>query len=68
MSPPEEDLDDPSTQSEEVDPGQRSAKRNRLPTRPQYYNPDPVARMFGRANEASVEVNGGEESRRVRTL
>ena len=33
-------------------------KRPRLPTKPQYYNPDPVARLFGRANEAPVEING----------
>ena len=36
----------------------RNAKRSKLSTKPQYYNPDPVARMFGRANEATVEVNG----------
>ena len=36
----------------------RNAKRSKLCTKPQYYNPDPVARMFGRANEATVEVNG----------
>ena len=35
--------------------GRKSAK---LPSRPQYYNPDPVARLFGRANEALVEING----------
>ena len=35
--------------------GRKSAK---LPTKPQYYNPDPVARLFGRANEAPVEING----------
>ena len=33
-------------------------KRPKLPTKPQYYNPDPVARLFGRANEAPVEING----------
>ena len=36
----------------------RNAKRSKLSTKPQYYNPDPFARMFGRANEATVEVNG----------
>ena len=36
----------------------KTAKQTKLSTRPQYYNPDPVARMFGRANEAAVEVNG----------
>ena len=38
--------------------GKKSTKKSKLPTKPQYYNPDPVARMFGRANEATVEVNG----------
>ena len=38
--------------------GSKSTKKSKLPTKPQYYNPDPVARMFGRANEATVEVNG----------
>ena len=33
-------------------------KPAKLPSRPQYYNPDPVARLFGRANEAPVEING----------
>ena len=32
--------------------------RIKLATQPQHYNPDPVARMFGRANEAKAEVNG----------
>ena len=36
----------------------RNAKRSKLSTEPQYYNPDPVTRMFGRANEATVEVKG----------
>ena len=35
-----------------------SQLQSKLSTKPQYYNPDPVARMFGRANEATVEVNG----------
>ena len=35
----------------------RNAKRSKLSTKLQYNNPDPVARMFGRANEATVEVN-----------
>ena len=34
------------------------ATKKKLATQPQYYNPDPVARMFGRANEAKAEVNG----------
>ena len=51
-SPSEEEYVPPtSTQS-------RNGKQAKLSTRPQYYNPDPVARMFGRANEATVEVNG----------
>ena len=29
----------------------------KMQTKPQYYNPDAVASMFGRANEAPVEVN-----------
>ena len=33
-------------------------KKKKLSDTPQYYNPDQVARMFGRANEAKVEVNG----------
>ena len=32
-------------------------RRRNLAEQPQYYNPDPIARMFGRANEAKVEVN-----------
>ena len=37
-----------------------SRKKKRLPLQPQYYNPDPMARMFGRANEAPVIVDGEE--------
>ena len=33
-------------------------KQSKLSSKPQYYNPDPVARLFGRANEAPVEING----------
>ena len=54
--------DDSSATEEELKPtpaiGKKSTKKSKLPTKPQYYNPDPVARMFGRANEATVEVNG----------
>ena len=39
-------------------PAGKAAKKKKLATQPQYYNPDPVARMFGRANEAKAEVNG----------
>ena len=38
--------------------GSKSTKKSKLPTKPQNSNPEPVARMFGRANEATVEVNG----------
>ena len=51
-----------STSEEESAPAstakKKSGKQAKLSSRPQYYNPDPVARMFGRANEATVEVNG----------
>ena len=47
-----DDASQPSTQST-----RRPVKKKKLSDRPQYYNPDPVARMFGRANEAKVEVN-----------
>ena len=51
-SPPTEELRPTQT------PGQKTSKKTKLSTRPQYYNPEPVARMFGRTNEAKVEVNG----------
>ena len=62
-------LSQPSTQKEEkftsTDDSQsstksarRPAKKKKLAEQPQYYNPDPIARMFRRANEAKVEVNG----------
>ena len=51
-SPPHEKVAPPHSRRS------RTAKQSKLSTRPQYYNPDPVARMFGRANEAAVEVNG----------
>ena len=63
-TPPEDSEDDSTSMEEESQPtpteGQnaRNAKRSKLSTKPQYYNPDPVARMFGRANEATVKVNG----------
>ena len=64
-STPPEDSEDESTSMEEESKsttmeGQnaRNAKRSKLSTKPQYYNPDPIARMFGRANEDTVEVNG----------
>ena len=63
-TPPEDNEDESTSMEEESEPtpteGQnvRNAKRSKLCTKPQYYNPDPVARMFGRANEATVEVNG----------
>ena len=48
-----DDTSQPSTQET-----RRPVKKKKLSATPQYYNPDPVARMFGRANEAKVEVNG----------
>ena len=36
----------------------RQTRRVKPSSKPQYYNPDPIARMFGRANETTVEVNG----------
>ena len=39
-------------------PAGKATKKKKLATQPQYYNPDPVARMFGRGNEAKAEVNG----------
>ena len=33
-------------------------KQTKLPSRLQYYNPDPVTRLFGRANEVPVKING----------
>ena len=56
------EVGEPPTPTEELRPtptqDQRTAKKTKLSTRPQYYNPEPVARMFGRTNEAQVEVNG----------
>ena len=56
------EVGEPPTPTEELRPtptqGQRTAKKTKLSTRPQYYNPEPVDRMFGRTNEAKVEVNG----------
>ena len=56
------EVGEPPTPTEELRPtptqGQRTAKKTKLSTRPQYYNPEPVARMFGRTNEAKIEVNG----------
>ena len=50
----------PSTEEMKLPPTTRSraTKQSKLSTRPQYYNPDPVTRMFGRANEATVEGIG----------
>ena len=56
------EVGEPPTPTEELRPtptqGQKTAKKTKLSTRPQYYNPEPVARMFGRTNEAKIEVNG----------
>ena len=58
--PMDMDGDNSSATEEELKPtpgiGKKSTKKSKLPTKPQYYNPDPVVRMFGRANEATVEV------------
>ena len=52
----EDPAEEPSQSS--TKPVGKSAKKKKLATQPQYYYPDPVARMFGRANEAIAEVNG----------
>ena len=40
------------------EPAPKQTRRAKPASKPQYYNPDPIARMFGRANETTVEVNG----------
>ena len=63
-TPPEDSKDESTSREEECkstpigEQNARNAKRSKLSTNPQYYNPDPVARVFGRANKATVEVNG----------
>ena len=62
LSQPSTQKEEKSTNTEECSksaskPIKRTAKK-KLADQPQYYNPDPRARMFGRANEAKVEVNG----------
>ena len=61
--PMDMDGDDSSATEEELKPtpaiGKKSTKKSKLPTKPQYYNPDPVARMFGRANEAHCRSQWG---------
>ena len=56
------EVGEPPTPTEELrstpTQGQRTAKKTKLSIRSQYYNPEPVARMSGRTNEAKVEVNG----------
>ena len=51
----EDPAEEPSQSS--TKPVGKSAKKKKLAIQPQYYNQDPVARMFGRANEAKAEVN-----------
>ena len=53
---------DGSTDPEEgsqsaLSPKKRQNRKPKPASKPQYYNADPVARMFGRANETPVEVN-----------
>ena len=61
-APPDTVEEDISNSEEELKPTpaheKKSVKKAKLSLRPQYYNPDPIARMFGRANEAKVEANG----------
>ena len=54
------EVGEPPTPTGELRPAptQKIAKKTKLSTRLQYYNPEPVARMFGRTNEAKIEVNG----------
>ena len=60
-STPSSSYTDSSTTEEDSKPSpsvkRKCTKRAKPSSKPQYYNPDPVARMFGRANEATVEVN-----------
>ena len=60
LTPPDtSDQESPPTEEVKPTPAtEKNAKKAKLASRPQYYNPDPIARMFGRANEATVEVNG----------
>ena len=48
----------PDSSQSSTKPAGKATKKKKLATQPQYCNPDPVARMFGRANEAKAEVNG----------
>ena len=60
-TPSTSETDDSATEEESrplPNVKKKQAKRSKLSSKPQYYNPDPVARMFGRSNEAPVEVNG----------
>ena len=36
------------------------AKKKILAQKPEYYNPDPMARLFGKANETPILINGQE--------
>ena len=61
FNPSTSDTDGSTTEDECRPPPtakKKQAKRTKPSSKPQYHNPDPVARMFGRANEAAVEVNG----------
>ena len=61
-TPPDTSEEESTTSEEESKPTsateKKNAKKAKPASRPQYYNSDPMARMFGRANKATVEVNG----------
>ena len=61
-APPTSDTYDSNDPEERVQsapsPKKRQIRKVKTDSQPQYCNPDPVARMFGRANEAPVEVIG----------
>ena len=42
----------------ESGPAPKQTKIVKPASKPQYYNPDPIARIFGRANEITIEVKG----------
>ena len=61
-TPPDTSEDESTTTEEELKPTpateQKSVKRTKPSSKPQFYKPDPIARIFRRAHEATVEVNG----------
>ena len=61
--PPPTETEKPHTTDDSMQTSTQGARRyakkkKKLADTSKYYNPDPIARMFGRANEAKVEVNG----------